>query len=129
MTREKRAVTAPMWTLIAVPALIFAMGTIADIALNSAITGGYAERFLPEIGGLTVGTLTVLTFARRRAAYLAAGVAAIVTEMTLITLDLPLMVRALAGAGALVTAAVCFFVYAYGPWQTLATAPARQRER
>lgn len=129
MTREKTAAIAPMWTLIAVPALIFAMGTGADIALNSAIRGSYAERFLPEICGMAVGLLTVLTFARRRVAYLAAGIFFIFVEMIVITLELPLEARAAVGAGALATAAACFALYVYGPWETLAAAPARQRSR
>ena len=126
-TREKTAATAPLWTLIAVPALIFAMGTIADITLNSAIDGSYAERFLPEICGLTVGVLTVLTFARCRKAFFAAGTIFILVEMIAITLALPLGVRAVVGAGALVTAAACFALFIYGPWETIT--PARQRLR
>ncbi len=128
-TQEKTAAIAPMWALIAVPALIFVMGTIADITLNSAIDGPFAERFLPEICGLTIGVLTVLTFARRRAAYLAAGAIFVLVEMVVITLDLPLAVRAAVGAGALVTTAACVAVAIFGPWATLAAAPARQRSR
>lgn len=126
---KKTIVIAPMWTLIAVPALIFVMGAIADIALNSAIKGPYVERFLPEICGLTVGTLTVLTFARRRKAFLAAGAIFVLTQMIVITLDLPLGARAAISAGALLTAALCIAVYTYGPWEPLTAAPVRQRSR
>lgn len=99
------------------PALILAMGCIADVALNTAIHGTQLDRFLPEICGMTVGMLTVLTFAMRRQAYLAAGAAFLVVEMiavTLTTVGFP--ARMGLCAAFLLTAAACFAIYARGPW-------------
>jgi len=103
------------------PAVILAMGCIADVALNVAITDPQAGRFLPEVCGLAVGALTVLTFARRRHAYLAAGAIFALVEMIVVMLAVPLAPRVGLCVASLATAIACFIVYARGPWAPLDT--------
>ncbi len=105
--------------MIFMPAVILAMGCIADVSLNVAITDPQAGRFLPEVCGLVVGALTVLTFARRRHAYLAAGALFALVEMVVVTLAVPLAPRVGLCIASLATAIACFIVYARGPWSHL----------
>ena len=67
---KKRAVT---WPLVVTPAVVFAVGCFVDFILSSSIQGKPAEQMFPAVSGLTVGALTVLTFARWRDAYIAAA--------------------------------------------------------
>ncbi len=104
------------WVLWAMPVVIFAMGCVADLVLNAAATSPQAARFLPEVCGLLVGMLTVLTFAMRRQAYLAAGAIFILVEMVAVTLGIPLGLRAGLCVASFLTAAACLAVYLRGPW-------------
>ncbi len=113
--------------LLFMPVMIFAMGCVADLVLNSAVTNPQAGKFLPEICGLTVGALTVLTFARRRHSYLVAAAVFTFTEMIAITLPLPIIVRAAVCCALVVTAAACMAVYVRGPWSTLRAIPIEER--
>lgn len=115
---------AKRWVLRVMPVVVFAMGCVADLVLNAAATGPRAERFLPELCGLTVGMLTVLTFAARRQAYLAAGAVFLFVEMVAVTLGMPLGLRAGLCMASLATAAACFAVYLRGPWGEHDTAKA-----
>ncbi len=126
---ERASNGAMNWVLRAMPVLIFAMGSVTDAIFNATIHGDIAGRFLPEICGLTVGVLTVLTFARRRSAYLMAGAVFIVVEMVAVTLALPLGLRFGLCALALAMAALCFAVYARGPWAPRAVRYAEERVR
>lgn len=116
------------WVLWVMPVIIFAMGCVADMVLNAAATSPQAARFLPELCGLTVGMLTVLAFAMRRQAYLAAGAIFIFVEMVAVTLSMPLGMHIGVCAAALLTAAACFAVYARGPWMTPDAIYVRERE-
>jgi hypothetical protein len=109
------------------PVVIFAMGCVADLVLNSAVQDSQAGTFLPEICGLTVGALTVLTFAKRRHSYLAAAAAFTFTEMVAITLPLPVIVRASLCVALVATAAACMAIYVRGPWATLHAVPIKER--
>ncbi len=117
---------ATIWVLRAMPVIIFAMGCVADLVLNAAAKSPQAERFLPEVCGLTVGVLTVLAFAMRRQAYLAAGAVFIFVEMVAVALDLSLIMRVGVCAASLVTAAACLAIYVRGPWTTTGTAYVRE---
>lgn len=116
------------WILWVMPFIILVMGCFADAVLNAAVTDPQARRFLPEVCGLTVGMLTVLTFAMRRGAYLAAGVVFIVVEMAAVALPMPFSIRAGTCAASLAMAAACFAIYARGPWTPPRPAYARERE-
>jgi hypothetical protein len=120
---------ATKWVLWAMPVVIFAMGCVADLVINAAATSPQAERFLPELCGLTVGVLTVLTFAMRRQAYLAAGAVFIFVEMVAVTLHMPPVMRAGVCAASLLTAVACLAVYLRGPWATSDAVYVREREK
>ena len=110
---------AAMWPLVAIPALVFLTGVLMDIAINSTITGGYAERFLPEICGMFVGILTVLTFARRRTAYLGTAVVFLFTEMIAVVLPLVIEVRLVLALACVITAVLCLAMYTRFAWTLL----------
>ena len=116
------------WAMRVMPVVIFAMGCVADLVLNAAATSPQAERFLPEICGLTVGVLTVLAFAMWRQAYLAAGIAFSFVEMVAVTLQMPLGMHVGVCVASLVTAAACFAIYARGPWTTADAVYVREQE-
>jgi hypothetical protein len=118
---------ARKWVLWAMPVVIFAMGCVADLVLNAAATSPQAARFLPELCGLTVGVLTVLAFAMRRQAYLAAGAVFIFVEMVAVTLHMSPVMRVGVCAASLLTAAACLAVYLRGPWATAETVYAREQ--
>jgi len=125
----RRANDAPMaWILWVMPFIILVMGCLADAVLNGAVTDPQAQRFLPELCGLTVGMLTVLTFAMRRNAYLAAGIVFMVVEMAAVALAMPFGIRVGTCAASLAMAVACFAIYARGPWAPLRPAYARERE-
>jgi hypothetical protein len=84
--------------------MIFAVGCFADFTLSTAVHGPNAELLLPAVAGLTVGTLTVLTFAKRRDAYIVA--AALFTAVAIIAVTLAASVAARAGLCAACLAAV-----------------------
>lgn len=117
------------WILWVMPVVVLAMGSVADLVLNAAATSPQAERFLPELFGLTVGMLTVLTFAMRRQAYLVAGVLFVFVEMVAVTLQMPLGMYIGVCAASLLTAAACFAVYARGPWMVADPVYTREREK
>jgi hypothetical protein len=120
---------ATKWVLWVMPVVIFAMGCVADLVLNAAATSPQAGRFLPELCGLTVGMLTVLTFAMRRQAYLAAGAIFIFVEMVAVTLHMPLGLHIGVCAASLLTAAACFAVYLRGPWTASDPVYVREQEK
>lgn len=101
---QRRGKKAATWPLIVTPAMIFGVGCFADFALSSAVHGPNAERLLPAVAGLTIGTLTVLTFARRRDAYIVA--AALFTAVAIIAVTLAASVATRAGLCAASLAAV-----------------------
>jgi hypothetical protein len=113
--------------LFFMPVIIFAMGCVADLVLNSAVHDPQAGRFLPEICGLTVGALTVFTFAKRRHSYLIAAAVFTFTEMVAITLPLPTIARASVCCALVLTAAACLAVYVRGPWEARRLAYAEER--
>lgn len=115
----RRGTDAPTrWILRLMPAIVFVMGCVADAVVNGAIHDPQAQRFLPELCGMTVGMLTVLTFAMRRQAYLAAGAIFVFVEMIAVTMEMSMDLRVGLCAASLVTAAACFVVYLRGPWAT-----------
>jgi hypothetical protein len=116
------------WVLRVMPVIILAMGCFADVVLNTAVTDPQAQRFLPEICGLTVGMLTVLTFAMRRQAYLATGVIFMVVEMAAVALAMPPGIRIGTCAASLAIAIACFVIYTRGPWAPPSPAYIRDRE-
>lgn len=118
---------AMIWVLRVMPIVIFVMGCVADLVLNAAARSPQAERFLPEVCGLTVGVLTVLAFAMRRQAYLAAGAVFIFVEMVAVALDMPLGMHIGVCAASFVTATTCLAIYAYGPWTVSGTVSAREQ--
>lgn len=118
---------AMTWILRVMPVVIFAMGCVADLVLNAAARSPQAERFLPEVCGLTVGVLTVLAFAMRRQAYLAAGAVFTFVEIVAVALDMPLGMRVGVCAALLVTATVCLAIYARGPWTASGTVYVREQ--
>jgi hypothetical protein len=95
---------AATWPLIVTPAMIFGVGCFADFALSTAVHGPNIERALPACAGLTIGTLTVLTFAKRRDAYIVA--AALFTAVAVIAVTLSAAVTLRAGLCAACLAAV-----------------------
>lgn len=115
------------WILRVMPAIVFIMGCVADAVLNAAAHDPQTRRFLPEICGLMVGALTVLTFAMRRQAYLATGALFVFVEMVAVTLAMPTGVRIGLCAASLATAAACFAIYLRGPWATPSAAYAREQ--
>ena len=126
---RKTTDAATKWVLWVMPVVIFAMGCVADLILNAAATSPQAGRFLPEVCGLTVGVLTVLAFAMRRQAYLAAGAIFIFVEMIAVTLHMPLGPHIGVCAASLLTAAACFAVYLHGPWTTVDAVYVREQEK
>ncbi len=116
-----------IWILRVMPVVIFAMGCVADLVLSAAARSPQAERFLPEVCGLTVGVLTVLAFAMRRQAYLAAGMVFIFVEMVAVALEMPLGMHIGVCAASLVTAAACLAIYARGPWTASGTVYVREQ--
>jgi hypothetical protein len=126
----RRGTDAPTrWLLRLMPVIVFVMGCVADAVVNGAVSDPRAERFLPELCGMTVGLLTVLTFAMRRQAYLAAGAIFIFVEMIAVTLDMSMNLRIGLCAAALVTAAACFAIYLRGPWALPEAVYVRERSK
>jgi hypothetical protein len=124
----RRGTDAPTrWILRLMPVIVFMMGCVADAVVNGAVSDPRAERFLPELCGMTVGMLTVLTFAMRRQAYLAAGAIFIFVEMIAVTLEMSMDLRAGLCAASLVTAAACFVIYLRGPWATAEAVSVREQ--
>jgi len=110
---------AAMWPLVVTPMLVFLTGVMMDVAINSAIMGGYAERFLPEICGMLVGVLTVLTFARRRMAYLGTAAVFLCTEMIVVVLPLAIEARLVLALACVITAVLCLAMYTRFAWTLL----------
>jgi hypothetical protein len=113
--------------LIFMPLVIFVMGCVADLILNSVVEDPWAVRLLPEICGFTVGVLTVLTLAKRRHSYLVAAAVFTFTEMVAIMLPMPITVRAAFCLSLVATAAACMAVYVRGPWAALRAAYIHER--
>jgi hypothetical protein len=119
---------AAIWPLIVTPAMIFAVGCFADFVLSTVVHGPNIERMLPACAGLTIGTLTVLTFAKRRDAYIVA--AALFTAVAIIAVTLAASVALRAGLCAACLAAVgaSLASYALVPERKLASARSESRE-
>jgi hypothetical protein len=126
---RKATDAATKWILWVMPVVIFAMGCVADLVLNAAVTSPQAGRFLPEVCGLTVGMLTVLTFAMRRQAYLAAAAIFVFVEMVAVTLHMPLSPHIGVCAASLLTAAACLVIYLRGPWTASNAIYVREQEK
>lgn len=107
---------AALWPLIATSTLVFGTGVVMDVAVNSTITGGYAERFLPEVCGLIVGLLTVLTFARRRGAFLGSATVFMLAEMVAVALPVVVELRLVLALACVVTTVACLGMYTRFAW-------------
>ncbi len=125
MRQEENAVR---FSLVFAPVLVFFVGCFVDIALNSVLSGPRVSMFLPEVCGLTVGALTVLTFARRRDAYLVAGAVYAVVEMLAVTAPMDVPMRIAVCVACLAVAVICLTVYVRVPWATVQTIPTQQRD-
>jgi hypothetical protein len=125
--RESRK-KAAMWPLIVTPAMIFGAGCFADFVLSTAVHGPNIERMLPACAGLTIGTLTVLTFAKRSDAYIVA--AALFTAVAIIAVTLAASVALRAGlcAVCLATVGASLASYILVPERKLASARSRSRD-
>ncbi len=110
---------AAQWPLVVTPALVFVVGCAVDVAINAAVRGDLAQRLVPEVCGLAVGLLTVLTFARRRVAYVGTAAMFVLAEMVVIALPLDLTIRLVLCAACLVTAAACLGVFFRVHWATV----------
>lgn len=119
---------AATWPLIVTPAIIFGVGCFADFALSTAVHGPNIEQMLPTCAGVIVGTLTVLTFAKRRDAYLVA--AALFTAVAIIAVTLAASVALRTGLCAACLAAVgaSLASYALVPERRLASARSEYRD-
>lgn len=115
MQRGKKR--AAVWPLIVTPALIFAVGVFADFVLSAFVQGLPAESILSAVSGVTVGALTVLTFARRRDAYIvAAGLySAVAIIAATLTISLPLRLALVVACLVAVTAALLASIVAPEP--------------
>ncbi len=115
------------WPLVVTPGLIFGVGGFADYMLSMAVHGLNAEIVLPAVAGLTVGTLTVLTFARRRDAYIVAAALFTAVAVIAVTLTVPLALRIALCACCLAAAGAS--LGAYPLIHPPKAAPARQKSR
>lgn len=115
------------WPLIATPTVIFGAGGFADFALSTAVHGPNIERVLPACAGLTIGTLTVLTAARRRDAYIVA--AALYTAVAIIAVTLAASIALRASLCATCLAAVGASLGAYTLLPEREAAPVRPDRR
>ncbi len=109
---KKRAAT---WPLIVTPALIFAVGCFVDFILSSSIQGLPSEQLFPAVSGLTVGALTVLTFARWRDAYIAAAAVYSAAAVIGATVGFSVTVRIAMIAACLLAIAASLVAYALIP--------------
>jgi len=77
------------WRQWGISALVLLAGIFADNALSTSVAMPLAGQIVAVIGGLVVGSLTVLTFQQREGAHIAA--AALYSALTVIacTLTLP----------------------------------------
>lgn len=116
---QGRKAQATTWSLFLTPLLVFSVGCFVDVALNTAVAGGRLNMFLPEVCGLTVGALTVLTFSRRRSAYLLAATIFTVTEMAAVLLPMQSAMRIAVCGACVVMTALCVMIFAYVPWASV----------
>ncbi|MGI8856954.1 MAG: hypothetical protein ACR2JW_14500 [Thermomicrobiales bacterium] len=116
-----------IWPPIVTPAMIFGTGCFADFVLSTAVHGPNIERALPACAGLMVGTLTVLTFAKRRDAYLVAAALFTAVALIAVTLAASLALRASLCAACLIAVGASLASYAVVPEQK--RAPARSESR
>lgn len=125
---QRRGKKAATWPLIVIPAVVFAVGCFADFALSSAVHGPNAERLLPAVAGLTIGTLTVLTFAKRRDAYIVT--AALFTAVAIIAATLSASVATRVGlcAASLAVVSASLAAYSLLPARTPADVRADSRD-
>ena len=119
---------AATWPLIVTPAMIFGVGCFADFVLSTVVHGPNIEQMLPACAGLTIGTLTVLTFAKRRDAYLVA--AALFTSVAIIAVTLAASVALRAGlcAASLAVVGASLASYTLVPERRLASARPERRD-
>ena len=125
--REKHAAT---WPLIVTPAMTFGVGCFADFVLSTCVHGPTIEQALPTCAGLTIGALTVLTFAKRRDAYIVA--AALFTAVAIIAVTLPTSValRVSLSTSCLAVVGTSLASYALPPEQRLSPVrPDRRDDR
>jgi hypothetical protein len=117
-----------MWPLIVTPAMIFGAGCFADFVLSTAVHGPNIERMLPACAGLTIGTLTVLTFAKRRDAYIVAAALFTAVAIIAVTLAASVVLRAGLCAVCLATVGASLASYTLVPERKLASARSRSRD-
>lgn len=113
MQRRKR--NAATWLFAVMPAIIFGVGCFVDYALSSAVHGPNVERIFPAVAGLTVGTVTVLTAAKRRDAYIAAAAIFSAVAVIAITLAAPVAIRVALCSCCLLAVAASLGAYALAP--------------
>jgi hypothetical protein len=108
--------------------MIFGVGCFADFVLSTVVHGPNIERMLPACAGLTIGTLTVLTFAKRRDAYIVA--AALFTAVAIIAVTLAASVALRAGlcAASLAAVGASLASYTLVPERRLASARPERRD-
>jgi hypothetical protein len=116
---RKRAAT---WPLVLTPALIFGVGCFVDFILSSSLQGKPAEQMFPAVSGLTVGALTVLTFARWRDAYIMATAVYSGAAVIGATVNYSITVRAALIAACLAAIVASLVAYTLMPEPRLAKA-------
>lgn len=116
-----------MWPLVVTPAMIFGVGCFTDFVLSTVVHGPNIERALPACAGLVVGTLTVLTFAKRRDAYIIA--AALFTAVAIIAITLAASVALRLGLCAACLAVIGASLASYSLVPEQGLRPARPEHR
>lgn len=127
MQRSKKK--AASWPLVVTPAVIFGVGCFADYALSTAVHGPNAEILLPAVAGLTVGTLTVLTFAKRRDAYIVTAALFTAVAVIAVTLAAPAAVRVVLCACSLAVVSASLGAYTLVPVPKTATVRAESQRK
>jgi hypothetical protein len=124
---RRRGKNAAIWPLIVTPAMIFGVGCFADFVLSTAVHGPNIEQVLPACAGVIIGTLTVLTFSKRRDAYLVAAALFTAVAIIAVTLAASMMLRATLCAACLAAVGASLVSYILVPEGRLASARSERR--
>ncbi len=116
------------WPPIVAPAMVFGAGCFADFVLSTAAHGPNIELALPACAGVLIGTLTVLTFAKRRDAYLVAAALFTAVAIIAVTLAASLVLRASLCAACFVAIGTSLASYALVPARARALARPERRD-
>jgi hypothetical protein len=119
---------ATTWPLIVAPAMIFGVGCFADFVLSTAVHWPNIEQLLPACAGVIIGTLTVLTFAKRRDAYLVAAALFTAVAIIAVTLAASVALRATLCAACLAAVGASLASYTLVPERRLASARSESRD-